>query len=367
MRRTSYVLQTPIGPRVRLNGREYDYFCGTSYYCLHGHPQVIQAACEATKKYGLGAATSWDVPPLLEVEEVAARFFGTSQAKYIVSAYLGIFFLANALIDKYDIIFVDELAHYSVFDGIKSTGKHIITYSHLDPIDLKEKLQKYLKPKQIPIVITDGVFPMTGAMAPLTEYYNILLNYDKFVLCIDDSHGVGVLGSSGRGICEFYNLSDPRVYFCGTASKAFGGFGGIIPGDRDLMQAIEAKVRVPLGASPPPVPAAAASSMGIKLLLEHPEWREQLRDNVFYIRKRLRGLGLPIPDSPVPIVTIFSIPNVDLAMVQQRLEENGIMVRYVPPRGYSDAPPAESLKITIFSQHSREQLDRLCALLGRIL
>ena len=363
----SYVLQTPVGPRVRLNDKEYDYFCGTSYYCLHGHPQIIQAACEATMKYGLGPATSWNVPPLMEVEEIAAKFFSTPRAKYIVSAYLGIFFLANALIDKYDIIFVDELSHYSVFDGIKSTGKPIITYGHLDPMDLQEKLQKYLKPGQVPMVVTDGVFPMTGAMAPIPEYYNILIEYDKFLLCIDDSHGVGVLGSNGRGICEFYNLSDPRVYFCGTASKAFGGFGGIIPGGNDLMQAIEEKLRVPLGASPPPIPAAAASATGIKLVLEHPEWREQLRDNVFYIRKKLRALGLSIPESPVPIVTIFSIPNVDLAKVQKRLEENGVMVRYIPPRGYSDAPPVESLKITIFAQHSREQLDRLCALLSKIL
>lgn len=367
MNAQNYVLESPIGPRVKLNGKEYDYFCGTSYYCLHGDPRVIQAACEAARRFGLGPATAWDVPPLVEVEELAARFFNTPRARYIVSAYLGMFFLVMALQEEYDKIFVDELSHYSVFDGIQATGKRIVCFRHLDAHDLQEKLHQELGAGEVPLVVTDGVFPMTGAMAPLPEYQEVLARYERYFLCIDDSHGVGVLGAHGRGLCEFYGISGPSVYFTGTMSKAFGGFGGIIPADEMLVEKISRKVKVPLGASPPPVPAAAASAMGIKIVASHPDLREKLQLNVVYIRTKLRAQGIPIPMSPVPIVAIHSIPNVDLALVQRRLEEEGIMVKYVPPRGYSDAPASGALRIAIFAQHTPEQLDRLVKALSENL
>ncbi len=300
-------LETPVGPRVKIDGKEYDYFCGTSYYCLHGDPRVIEASCKAAQLYGLGPATSWDVPPLQEVEARAAAFFGTTHAHYFVTAYLGTFYLLTALRDEFDIIFVDNKAHYSVFDGIKSIGKPVVVFAHRDPEDLARRLQKRLRGGQVPIVATDGVFPMTGAMAPLRDYQSILQKYDKYFLCIDDSHGVGVLGANGRGSCELHGVTGENVYFCGTMSKAFGSFGGIIPGDAVLMEKISRNVRVTLGASPPPVPAAAAAAMGIKILSEEPELRAMLARNVAYLRTKLRGMGLPIEDSPVPIVILHLV------------------------------------------------------------
>lgn len=363
----NYILESPVGPRVRLDGKDYDYFCGTSYYCLHGDPRVIKAACDAARRFGLGPATSWDVPPLREVEEHAARFFQVPRAWYIVSGYLGTFFLAMALRENYDKIFVDERSHYSVFDGIRAAGKRIVSFRHLDPSDLQAKLRHELGAGEVPFVITDGVFPVTGSMAPLPEYLEALAKYERYFLCIDDSHGVGVLGANGRGLCEFYGISGPGVYFTGTTSKAFGGFGGIIPADEDLAEKIARHVKVLLGASPPPVPAAAASAMGIKIVAEHPELRERLRHNVVYLRTKLRTMGIPVAMSPVPIVAIHSLPKVDLGRVQKRLEEEGIMVKYVPPQGYSDVPASGALRIAVFSQHTQDQLDRLVELLAKNL
>ena len=356
-----------MGPRVRINGKEYDYFCGTSYYCLHGDPRIIEAACRATQQYGLGPATSWDVPPLREVETLAAAFFGTTHAHYFVTAYLGTFYLLTALQDEFDIIFVDDKSHYSVFDGIKGIGKPVVLFAHLDPEDLARKLQKCLTVRKVPIIVTDGVFPMTGAMAPLQDYQAVLQKYDKYLLCVDDSHGVGVLGANGRGSCELHGLTGENVYFCGTMSKAFGSFGGIIPGDAILMEKISRNVRVTLGASPPPVPAAAAAAAGIKILSKEPELRAMLTHNVAYLRAKLRAIGLPVENSPVPIINLHSLPSVDLAAVQRFLEEQGIMVRYIPPRGYSDAPDSDAIKITIFAQHTTEQLDRLIEALSKAL
>ena len=352
------MLESPLGPRMRIEGREYDYFCGTSYYCLHGHERLIRAACEATRAYGLGPATGWDMPPLREVEELAASFFGTPAAKYIVSGYLGNFFLVHARKDEYHAIFVDEVSHYSVFDAIRSVGKPIHPFPRLDPGGLEATLKDRLRPGEVPLVITDGVFPVTGAMAPLRDYVEILAPYEG-ILCVDDSHGVGVLGEHGRGSLEHWGVEGERCYLAGTLSKAFGGFGGLIPGDEALMEKISRNVRIPVGASPPPIPAAAASAEGIRILGEHPEMRERLWENVAYLRGRLRGLGFPVEDSPVPIISLRSVRGLDLKGVQGKLREAGIMVKYVPPRGYSDAPGEGTIRIAVFSEHTRAQLDRL--------
>jgi len=360
------MLESPLGPRMVIEGKEYDYFCGTSYYCLHGHERLIRAACDAARKYGLGPATGWDMPPLREVEELAAAFFGTPKAKYIVSGYLGNFTLAHALKGEYHRIFVDEVSHYSVFDAINSVGKPIHPFPHLNPEGLRDELKRHLRPGEVPLTITDGVFPVTGAMAPLKEYAQVLAPYGG-ILCVDDSHGVGVLGGNGRGSLEYWGIEGERCYLAGTLSKAFGGFGGIIPGDEALMERIARYVRIPVGASPPPVPAAAASAEGIRILAEHPELRERLRRNVAYLRARLRDLGFEVDDSPVPIISLKPRGNLDLKRTQEKLKEKGIIVKYVPPRGYSDAPGVGTIRIAVFSEHSREQLDRLVEALRHLV
>jgi len=133
------------------------------------------------------------------------------------------------------------------------------------------------------------------------------------------------------------------------------------------MDKITRNVRIPDGASPPSTAAAAASAMGLKILSEHPEMRMQLWSNVAYMRTGLRQLGIDLPDSPIPIVTVAGLPGVDLKRVQQDLENEGVLVAYIPPDGYSDAPNKESLRIAVFSTHTHEQIDRLLTLLRKLV
>jgi glycine C-acetyltransferase/8-amino-7-oxononanoate synthase len=349
-----------------IDGREVDYFCGTSYYTLHGDSRVIDAACTATQDYGLGPATHMSSPPLEEVARRAAEFFGTEQATYIASGYLGDMVLVQALQDDYDVVFADEGSHYSVFDGIQTTGKRLILFRHLDVADLEDKLRTHIKSDQRPLVMSDGVFPVTGGIAPLPQYRAVLSDYDGAIICVDDSHAVGVIGKNGRGTFEYHGMKGDNYYFSGTLSKACGGLGGVIPGDHALAEKISHKTRVPAGASPPTTAAAAAASMGLKILMEHPEMREQLWENVAYVRKGLLGLGIDIDNTPVPIVSV-QVPSVDLKRVWKSLSEQGLIVAYIPPRGYSDAPDVESLRIAIFSTHTQGQLSRLVDGLARHL
>ena len=357
---------SPLGARMVINGREVDYFCGTSYYALHGDPRVIRAACEATQKYGMGPATIMMSPPLEEVTRRAAQFFETETAEYIASGYLANMVLVQALRDDYDVIFVDERSHYSVFDGVETTGKRVIPFRHKDADDLADKLGTHIKPGERPLVMSDGIFPVTGSIAPLPNYANVLANYEGAVICVDDSHAVGVIGTKGQGTFEYHGMRGPNYYLVGTLSKAVGGLGGIVPGSRALADKIEQNVRVPAGASPPTTAAAAAATMGMTILMEHPEMRQRLWANVAYVRRGLRQLGIVTEKSPVPIVCVQAA-SVDLRSVQQQLNKKDIIVAYVAPRGYSDAPDVETLRIAVFSTHTREQLDRLLEALGRRL
>ena len=360
-------MTSPLGATMVVDGREVDYFCGTSYYALHGDRRIIEAACHAIQEYGMGPATLMTSPPLAEVETLAARFFDTEAAQYIISGYLTDMTLVQALRDDYDVAFVDSASHYSVFDGVSSTQKRVVIFCHLNAGDLERKLQEELRRGEVPLVITDGIFPVTGTVAPLADYVAVLDRYEKALLCVDDSHAVGVIGDRGQGSLEYCEVQGPRRYLAGTLSKAFGGLGGVIPADGETKEKIRRNVRIPIGASPPSSGAAAAAAMGLKIVASNPRMRRQLWENVARMRKGLRELGVDTGYSPVPIVSVSDMGKVDLEVVQQRLEEKGMLVAYVAPSGYSDAPNCQSLRIAIFSTHTDEQIDRLIDALADLL
>ncbi|MEN6369518.1 MAG: pyridoxal phosphate-dependent aminotransferase family protein [Thermotogota bacterium] len=352
-------MSSPVGARTTINGREVDYFCGTSYYGLHGHPQVIAAAREALAAYGVGTATAAWTPAHAEVVERAGRFLGTETVTYVASGYLAPLVLFQALSQDYDVAFADDASHYGVLDALRAVGKDVVPFRHLDPDDLARQLTMSGRAGRRSLVVTDGVFPSTGAIAPLSIYVDTLRRHPDAILCVDDAHGLGVIGTNGRGSLEYHGVEKNGARFCGTLSKAFGGAGGIVPGDHALATRIRQASRVPRGASAPSVPAAAASAAGVRILAEHPEMRQQLWNNVRRVKSGLRALGFDLADTPVPIVSLRGRPSIDLLRVRETLERQGILVHHSPPHGYSDSPDVETLRIAIFSTHTPEQIDRL--------
>jgi glycine C-acetyltransferase/8-amino-7-oxononanoate synthase len=200
---------------------------------------------------------------------------------------------------------------------------------------------------------------VTGAIAPLPEYADVLCAYDNALVWIDDAHGVGVLGERGRGTFDHWKLASPNRYLAGTLSKAFGGLGGFVPGSADFTDRIDRSERIPEGASPPSIGAVAGSAMGIRILSEHPEMRVRLRENVVHLRTGLAGAGLDTGNTPVPIVCIAGREGLDLKRLSEKLREAGIVVTHLSPHGYSDAPEVETIRIAVFSTHSSDQIDRL--------
>ncbi|NOY38637.1 MAG: pyridoxal phosphate-dependent aminotransferase family protein [Chlorobi bacterium] len=348
------------GPVTRINGKEYLYFAGTSYYNLHSHPEVIAAARQAMEMYGMNSATTRNgygtTPLLASLEKEAAAFFGTEQAVCVASGYLTSMAGLGGMmhLNPFDIIFADQYAHYSIQMAANALRIETVTFLHRDPADLEQKLRKHLKLRQRPVLVTDGIFAVYGDVAPLPQYLDILEPYDGWIW-IDDAHASGVGGKTGKGTLEYYNMQSDRVYTGSTLSKAFGGFGGIVIGGREFIQHIIGDPAMN-GASLVPVPALAAAKKGIELLSNHPEWRDMLSDNAGYLKTGLRKMGVDLNDSPAPIAAFTPDNESRMASIQKELMKKGIAIQHIR---YIGTPPAGALRIVVFSTHTQDQIDYL--------
>ena len=366
-----HIMGSPPGPRTVVDGREVDYFCGCGYLGFQSHPEVIEAACEAARKYGIGSATTrsgyGSTPASLEVEERAAALFGTEAALYYVSGYLGNAILLRGLQGHYEKVFVDKESHFSVMDATAQISSSVVPFAHRDPQDLERQLDQVIRPGMRPLVITDGVFPVSGDIAPLAEYRDVLKNYDEALLCVDDAHALGVLGERGRGTFEHCGLNGTDLYLSATMSKALGGFGGVIPGSRRFIEDLQEKSPVPFAASLPPTPAAAASAKSLALLEEKPEIRSALWKMVAYAKNKMKGLGFAVDSSPVPIICLKGTRDSDFSNLEEELLKRDIAVFYVPGGSYSSVPEEGAIRIAIFADHTCDQIDRLSDELSRLL
>lgn len=362
------LMESAPGVETVIDGRRYLYFGGTGYYALQNHPALLKAAVEALTQYGMHSATfrgGFGTTPLYAaVERKAAEFFAAEDAVYIASGYLSNIagFQALAETAAFDPVFVDDAAHYSITDFVYLLRGQVVPFAHAEPDDLRHKLRTTLKAGQTPLVVCDGVSPLTGQIAPIPDYLDALASVEP-AIWLDDSHGVGVLGERGRGTYEHHGLTSARFFFGGTLSKAFGSYGGIIPGGRSFIQTIRAG-HVMNGATSPTSSAAAWALASIELLTQHPEWRRQLWSNARRLKAGLRQMGFAVEDSPVPIAawTLGSPEQMD--RVQGELMRRGICIQRAH---YPGGGAAGVLRAVVFSSHTAEQIDRLLAELSRLV
>jgi 7-keto-8-aminopelargonate synthetase-like enzyme len=350
-----YVMESLYGPEVVLSGRRYVNFGGCGYLGLHGHPEIVQAAGDALRKYGISSGLSrhYSVSsaPLLETEDKAAEFFGTESALYLPTGYLTAAVAAWGLADRVDAIFLDDVAHYSVRDAAVLTGKPIHRFAHCDPDDLRRKLKTNLPAGQKPLVMSDGVFPTFGEIAPVAEYLKAVEPCDGQIL-LDEAHSVGAVGPHGWGSFDHHGLASDRIHFGGTLSKAFGAHGGIIPGSRQYIERLRT-CPIVRGASAPSAPCAAASAKSLEIVLQHPDLKERLWTNVRMLKDGLRGLGIAMNDTEVPIVT-FALGSADAtARMHQGLLDRGIFV-YLSH--YIGASAGGVLRHAVFANHTPQHI-----------
>lgn len=362
-------LQGPVGAITRINERNYDYFGGCGYLGLQNHPQVLKAAADATLRYGVSTATSrgglGESPVYDELEKQACTFFDCEKILYFASGYLGASILLQADPHPADHYFIDADAHFSLWDAAAMSNRIITPFPHCNPAGLVLSLAAELQDGERPIVLTDGLFPISGEIAPLPAYLEIV-QPQHGVLIVDDAHAAGVLGEHGRGTLEHFGIADPACRVSATFNKALGGFGGVIYGKKKFLENIERNSRILAGSSPPPLPAAAASAKALEVVLSSPELIQQLRRNVRQAREGCIELGWKLSvDSPSPILCLPGRVGINLFMLRDRLFERGIAVEFV--NSYPSAPAGGALRLAIFATHTPQQIERLLSEMRVIL
>jgi 8-amino-7-oxononanoate synthase len=370
-----HIMESRPGTTVLLDGKRYLYFAGTSYFQLHTHPEVIQAAVDATHKFGMGSATtrklSGTTPLLRKVEDKLSSYFNTEDAVYLPSGYLSSLAGLKALeeLGLYDIIFLDEGSHYSLLQGATATGRPVIPFRNGDLKDLESKVKKHLGPGQHPLIATDGLFPVIAQLAPVVDYQDLAIKYQG-VVWVDDAHGVGILGAHGRGTCEALGARSDRIYLGATLSKAFGSYGGIVLGPRSFINQVRAG-SVMTGSNSPLNAAVAASIKGLQLVQDHPTLRKTLWTNARYLSEHLGHLGITsesrfIPEmhGTIPIASFSMGDANNMKLIQNYLMDQGIYIQYTD---YKGAETEGVLRIVVSSSHKKVEIVKLTTALKEAL
>lgn len=363
-----FLMESAPGAVAIFNGKEYSYFGGTSYYELHKNKIVIDAAAEAVKKYGITSSSSRSsygtTQLLLDVENEAAQFFNCEDAVYLSSGFLSDMAAVQALINKndFDALFIDEFSHYSNDYAARLTGKPIYKFLHTDYNDLEYKIKNYLPEGGKPLILSDGIFPIFGNIAPAKEYSEIAEKYNGLVW-LDDAHALGVIGENGKGTLEYFGINPANVFYGGTFSKAFGGFGGVIPGEKDFIDEIK-RSQIQSGATPVPSAAAAASLAGLRILKANPNLRIRLWENASRLKRGLEGIGIETNNTIVPIAAWTMKSKSDMEKLQKELLKKNIVIQFIQ---YVGAGESGALRIVVFSTHTAEQIDNLIFEIKKII
>lgn len=362
------LMESAPGAYTKFNGKTYSYFGGTSYYELHKNELVINSAIEALKLYGISSSSSRSsygtTQLILDVEKEAANYFKCEDAVYLASGYLTDQAAIQALINQnsFDVIFIDEVSHYSNEYASRLSGKPVHTFQHLNSIELEEKVISICSGNHKPLIITDGVFPIFGNIAPIDKYVEIAEKYNGLVW-IDDAHSIGILGDTGKGTIEHYNLVSDRLLFGGTFSKAFGGYGGIIPGSKNFIEEIKSN-QIHCGSTPVPSSSAAATLTGIRLIRSNPNLKEKLWQNAHRLKNGLKNIGVDVTSSHVPIVAWKLDSKLEMEKIHKELMKKEILIQFI---NYVGAGNNGALRVVVFSTHSNEQIDNLIYELKRII
>jgi len=295
------VYESPQGPEVRLKGLgDVIVLSSNDYLGMADNPAVVEAGVEALKKYGAGTASVRFIcglfEPHIELERELAGFLGTGASLSYVSCWTANHAILDALSDEDTHIFSDELNHASIIDAMKLArpgGKSIYPHSDMEALEAALVEHEDVKRK---LVVTDGVFSMEGDLAPLPRLVELCEEHDA-VLIVDDSHGLGVMGETGRGTAEHFGVHGKVDIITGTLGKALGGAaGGFVAGPKELCEILEQRSRPQLFSNGLPPTVAASARQALIELSEHPDLVARLKENTATYRRLLTEAGFdPIP------------------------------------------------------------------------
>jgi 8-amino-7-oxononanoate synthase len=352
------VIESAQDPEVVLDGRRMIMLGSNNYLGLTNDPRVKEAAIDAIRKYGSGCAGSRFLNGTLDLhvrlEERLAEFMRKDAAVTFATGYQVNLGAISCLVAKGDVLYLDKQDHACILDGARLSFGEVRKFKHNDPKDLARQMGNDVSARGRFIVV-DGVFSMEGDIAPLPEIVATARRFDAGLM-VDDAHGIGVLGPTGRGTAEHFGLEDEVDLVMGTFSKSMASVGGFIAGDETVIDYIKHRARTLIFSAAPPPASVAAALATVEIMEREPERRARLWENARFFSEGLRSLGLDTAGSETPVVpVVVGEDHAALAMVQ-RLHEEGVFVNCVLSPA---TPPGRALiRTSLMATHTREQLTR---------
>ena len=342
---------------VNMEGKRTIMLGSNNYLGLTNHPKVIEAGVEAIKKYGSGCSGSRFLNGTLDLhvklEREIADFLHKEEAVTFSTGFQSNLGVISAIVGRNDYIICDKENHASIYDGCKLSYGKMLRYNHNDMADLESKL-KFVPKESGVLIITDGVFSMSGDICNLPKIVELAKKYGARIM-VDDAHGLGVIGKTGRGTGEYFGLEDEIDLIMGTFSKSLASLGGYVAGKKEVIEYIKHTSR-PYIFSASITPASVSTALtALNVLKSEPERVKRLNDISDYMRKCLKERGVSIIESRTPIIPIYTYDDEKTFLACKMLLENGV---YVNPVVSPATPVGKSLLRTSYTaNHTKEIID----------
>ncbi len=361
------VLESACLPVANFDGREVINLASNNYLGLAGHPKLVEAECEAARKYGAGSGAvrtiSGTMSLHLELERRIAAFKNVEACVVFQSGFAANAGTVAAILTPEDHIISDELNHASIIDGCRLSKAKIHVFRHRDAAHAEEKLAALADTPGRKLLITDGVFSMDGDIGALPQLTELAERYGA-IMMVDDAHASGVLGRNGRGTVDHFNLHGRVHIQVGTLSKAVGVLGGYVCGSRDLIDFLYHRARPFLFSTSHPPAVAAACIAAFEILEKEPERIEKLWSNTRFFQTGLHENGLSTGASETPITPIM-VGEAALAHEFSRaLFEEGL---YATGIGYPTVPQGKArIRTIVTAAHTEDVLSRAIEIITRV-
>lgn len=362
-----HVLQSKQDATVTMEGKRRIMLGSNNYLGLTANPEVIEAAVKAAEKYGSGCSGSRFLNGTLDIhlqlEDELAEFVGKKACVTFSTGFQSNLAIISSLCGKDDFIISDRENHASIYDGCKLSYAKMLRYKHSDMADL-ERVLSNLPSDAGKLIVTDGVFSMSGDICNLPEIVRLAEKYNARTM-VDDAHGFGVLGNGGRGTTDHFGLTDKVDVIMGTFSKSLASMGGYMLADKVVCDYVRHTARPFIFcASITPADCAAALA-ALNVLRNHPELPVHLKDLSVYMRNGLHKAGISIIDSVTPIIPIYTYDSMKTFVLTQKLFDEGV---YANPVVAPATPEGSALiRTSYMASHTTEILDEALEIIARVI
>ncbi len=342
---------------VIMGGKKVLMFGSNSYMGLTYDKRIVDAAIEATRKYGTGCAGSRLLNGTLDIhiqlEKELAEFECKDEALVFSTGFTVNEGVIPCLTGRNDYIICDDRDHASIVDGRRLSFSTQLKYKHNNMEDL-EKLLQGCDPNAIKLIVVDGVFSMEGDLAKLPEIVELKKKYNASIM-VDEAHGLGVFGPQGRGVCHHFGLADEIDIIMGTFSKSLASIGGFVAADKDIINWLRHNSRSYIFQASNTPAATAAAMTSLHIIKSEPERQKHLWEITNYALKRFRDCGFEIGDTESPIIPLYIRDTNKTFEVTQLAFEEGVFINPVVPPAC--APQDTLVRFALMATHSKEQVD----------